>query len=146
MDRMTPSTVLCENCQSRPARVAWKLSNGTEVFACGQCGRPADGTSMRDLDSNELAALVRREPLTVKEAAKHENVDTKTIYRMLPALEASAGAWKVGSTWRIDPDALREARQRSRQPQRRTRAEVAPKPSRTKAAATPTDELGWPSK
>lgn len=70
-------------------------------------------------------------PLSVKEAAEREKCDEKTIYRMLQAGVLGDGAWKMGSRWRIDPDALTAARAKSKLPQsrQRTAATVTKKPT-----------------
>jgi len=47
-------------------------------------------------------------PLSVKQAAKRENVSLKWIYRRLPLLTTMEprGAWKMGRVWQIAPAAL----------------------------------------
>lgn len=73
------------------------------------------------------------EPLTVAQAAEHRKCSDKTIYRLLPELEANGDAWRVGGRergpWRIDRAALDQQKVAAQVPKSR--------PLRTKLAPTP---------
>jgi hypothetical protein len=85
----------------------------------------------------EVAQPPATGPLTVKEAAARERVNERTIRRRLPELEASGGAWRVGTAWRIDAAALDRLRVEGQRPTRRperqrpTAADVKGKPKAT---------------
>lgn len=81
-------TPLCENCQSRPARLVWTLEDGAPSYVCGECGRPASGVSVRDLASDEVAAPVAPAPAipewsTVAEVAARHHLAAKTIRKAI---------------------------------------------------------------
>ncbi len=80
-------------------------------------------------------------PLTVAQAAERENVDPRTIYRLLTSGKLGDGAWRIGAgdrgSWRIDPDALRAARTVAGLPKSRTGAKVT-------VSKPPTGMEEWP--
>ena len=81
-------TPLCENCQGRPARLVWTLDDGAPHYACGECGRPSSGVSVRDLASGEVAALVAAAPAlpewsTVAQVAARHHLSPKTIRKAI---------------------------------------------------------------
>lgn len=138
-------STLCTNCQARPARLLWTLDDGSVDYACGDCGRPASGVAVRDIDADDVATPATLGPLTVAEAAAQERVDVRTIYRWLTDGDLGEGAWKVGSAWRIDPAALLARRLQGARPQSRTPKASAPTRRAPKSPASTADNMGWPS-
>jgi excisionase family DNA binding protein len=142
---LTTSVPLCENCQRRPAKLAWTLADGSESFACGECGRPASGVTLRELDSDQIAAAPSAgTPLSVEQAAKRENVSPRTIHRWLPELQGDNGAWKVGAHWRIDAAALDRRRVRGPKPRAHARAREKPTPRDVGGGRRAADGIVWP--
>jgi len=139
-DGVTTSLPLCSNCQ-QPARYIWTLDAGEDDYACGNCGRPASGVSVRAIGAGDSAVNEPpSRPLTVAGAAQRERVAQRTVRRWLPALEADGGAWRVGTHWRIDPKALDHRRTESRRPRaRKARANVG-----VGSTAPANDAMGWP--
>jgi hypothetical protein len=93
------SIPLCENCKRRPARLVWTLEDGALSYACGKCGRPGSGVSLRELESGEVAGAVDPTPAipewsTTAEVAARHKLSAKTIRRAIASGSLKASGSK----------------------------------------------------
>jgi len=130
---------VCPNC-GKPAKYIHVYADGDEILTCGKC-RAGEPTGLRELQDDDIPTAIVP-PLTVAEAAKAESVSERTVYRWLEAGELGEGAWKRGSVWKIDSDALKAHRLQG--PRTRTH-NPAPGalPSRRRSVSAPDSD--WPT-
>lgn len=143
---MTPTDQDCENC-GRPATYAWTFEDGSRVTTCEKCN-PGGGKRRHLLACTRPGATddppPSSGPLTIAQAAKRENVSTRTVYRWLVQGELEGGAHRTSDAgqWRIEPDALDKRRARGPRPQPR-RAAGAVRASSSRGAPAD-DGVVWP--
>lgn len=135
---MGPQLLQCENC-GKPAVYVWNCEDGSESPTCASC-RPIGATTLRNVGDEDQPPPVKAPPLTIAQAAQRESVSVRTLYRWVESGELGAGAWKAGSEWRIDPEAL-DAR-RLQGPRPRPRDHSAPAPTIKGRSAPDSD---WPT-
>lgn len=97
---------------------------------------PVDGKEISDRDKKLLLAA----PLTVRQAARRENVSERSVYRWLTSGELDAH--RVGSEWRITTDALDRRRIESKKP-KPVKKPTKKRASRKKAAPAASDMDWW---
>lgn len=93
------SIPLCENCKRRPAGLVWTLEDGSLSYACGKCGRPGSGVSLRELESGEVAGAVDPTPAipewsTTAEVAARHKLSAKTIRKAIASGSLKASGSK----------------------------------------------------
>ncbi|MCW2984312.1 MAG: hypothetical protein JWR63_1882 [Conexibacter sp.] len=118
---------------------------GRDHVTCARC-KPGDDpdATCRPVGEVDLPPVIVR-PLTVAEAAVFAGVSPRTIYRKLAeGAYGEDGAWKEGSGWMIDPDALRAARTKGGQPATR-KAKPSVTAKQMAKTTTKTDDMGWPA-